>query len=137
MAGDSLTSSEYIKHHLTNLTFGKMPDGSWGMAHDAAQAKAMGFWAIHVDTMFWSMALGFVFLYLFKRVADSVTTGIPGGMQNFAEWIVEFIDTSVRGSFSARNDMVAPLALTTSPRQLRSSRLKCRRCSRPLKADSL
>ena len=112
MAGDTLTSSEYIKHHLTNLTFGKMPDGTWGMAHDAAEAKAMGFWAIHVDTMFWSILLGVAFLYMFKKAADQVTTGVPGTLQNFCEWIVEFIDTSVRGSFTAKNDLVAPLALT-------------------------
>ena len=43
MAGDALTSSEYIRHHLTNLTFGKLPEGGWGFAHDAAEAKAMGF----------------------------------------------------------------------------------------------
>ena len=112
MAGDTLTSSEYIKHHLTNLTFGKLPDGSWGVAHDAAEAKAMGFWAIHLDTMFWSIVLGVLFLYLFKKAADRATSGIPGGLQNFCEWIVEFIDESVRGSFSAKNDLVAPLALT-------------------------
>ncbi len=112
MAGDTLTSSEYIKHHLTNLTFGKLPDGGWGVAHDAAEAKAMGFWAIHVDTMFWSIVLGVFFLYLFKKAADRATSGIPGGLQNFCEWIVEFIDESVRGSFSAKNDLVAPLALT-------------------------
>ena len=33
-------------------------------------------------------------------------------MQNFVEWLVVFIDESVRGSFSARNSLVAPLALT-------------------------
>jgi F-type H+-transporting ATPase subunit a len=112
MAADTLTSSEYIKHHLTNLTYGQLPDGSWGFAHDMAQAKEMGFWSINVDTMFWSILLGVLFLYFFKKVADSVTTGIPGGMQNFAEWIVEFIDDNVRGSFTGRNAMVAPLALT-------------------------
>ncbi len=112
MSSETLTSSEYIRHHLTNLTFGKLPDGTWGMAHDAAEAKAMGFSAIHLDTMFWSILLGVIFLYLFKKVADQVTSETPGGMQNFVEWIVEFIDESVRGSFSSRNDMVAPLALT-------------------------
>ena len=112
MAGDTLTSSGYIKHHLTNLTFGKLPDGGWGMAHDAAEAKAMGFWAIHVDTMFWSIALGVLFLYFFSKSAKSATSGVPDGVQNFVEWIVDFIDTSVRGSFSARNSLVAPLALT-------------------------
>ncbi len=111
MAADTLTSSEYIKHHLTNLTFGEI-DGTWRLAHDAAEAKAMGFWAIHVDTMFWSIGLGILFLYLFKKAGESATSGVPAGLQNFAEWIVEFIDTSVRGSFSAKNALVAPLALT-------------------------
>jgi F-type H+-transporting ATPase subunit a len=111
MASETLTSGEYIKHHLTNLTFGEI-DGVWKFAHDAAEAKAMGFWAIHVDTMFWSIVLGVLFLYLFKKAGENATTGVPAGLQNFAEWIVEFIDTSVRGSFSARNSLVAPLALT-------------------------
>jgi F-type H+-transporting ATPase subunit a len=112
MAGDTLTSSEYIKHHLTNLTFGQHPDGSWGVAHSAAEAKEMGFWAIHLDTMFWSILLGVAFLYMFKKAADQVTSGVPGMLQNFCEWIVEFIDSSVRGSFTAKNNLVAPLALT-------------------------
>ena len=89
-----------------------MPDGTWGFAHSAAEAKAMGFNAIHVDSMLWSILLGVLFLYLFKKAADRVTSDIPGGLQNFVEWIVEFIDESVRGSFSSRNNMVAPLALT-------------------------
>lgn len=112
MSAETLTSSEYIKHHLTNLTFGVVEDGHLGMAHTAAEAKAMGFWAIHLDTMFWSILLGCLFLYFFKKAADAATAGVPGGLQNFCEWIVEFIDESVRGSFTARNDMVAPLALT-------------------------
>jgi F-type H+-transporting ATPase subunit a len=112
MAGDALTSGEYIKHHLTNLTFGQHPDGSWGMAHSAADAKEMGFWAIHVDTMFWSIGLGILFLYFFTKAAKQATAGVPNGLQNFVEWIVDFIDESVRGSFSARNSLVAPLALT-------------------------
>jgi F-type H+-transporting ATPase subunit a len=112
MAGDALTSSEYIKHHLTNLTFGQHPDGSWGIAHSAVEAKEMGFWAIHLDTMFWSLSLGALFLYFFAKSAKTATKGVPDGLQNFVEWIVEFIDTSVRGSFSAQNSLVAPLALT-------------------------
>jgi len=112
MASDTLTSSEYIRHHLTNLTFGELPDGSWSLAENAAEAKEMGFWAIHVDTMFWSILLGVLFLYMFRKVAISATTGVPGGLQNFCEWVVEFIDESVRGSFSSRNDLVAPLSLT-------------------------
>ena len=108
----ALTSSEYIKHHLTNLTFGQHPNGHWGMAHSAEEAKEMGFWAIHVDTMFWSILLGALFLIIFSRVANNVASGEPGKMQNFVEMIVDFIDENVRGSFTAKNDLVAPLALT-------------------------
>jgi F-type H+-transporting ATPase subunit a len=37
---------------------------------------------------------------------------VPGGLQNFVEWVVEFVEESVRGSFSGKNALVAPLALT-------------------------
>lgn len=113
MASDAaLTPAGYIKHHLTNLTFGKHPDGSWGIAHGAEEAKEMGFWAIHLDTMFWSIFVGAIFLIIFRRVARNVEAGVPGGMQNFVEWIVDFIDENVRGSFTGKNDLIAPLALT-------------------------
>lgn len=112
MSGETLTSSEYIRHHLQNLTFGRLSDGSWGIAHSAEQAKEMGFWAINLDTTIVSFVLGALFLFLFARAAQKASAGVPSGLQNFVEWIVEFIDTSVRGSFTARNDMVAPLALT-------------------------
>ncbi|MCU0841277.1 MAG: F0F1 ATP synthase subunit A [Thiobacillaceae bacterium] len=112
MAGEAHTSAEYIKHHLQNLAYGQLPDGTWGIAHSAAEAKAMGFWAIHLDTLGISIVLGVLFLYFFRKAATQATAGVPGGLQNFVEWVVEFIDSSVRGSFSGRNPLVAPLALT-------------------------
>ncbi len=112
MSSEVLTSSEYIKHHLQNLTFGKLPDGTLGFAHGAEQAKEMGFWAINVDTMLMSFLLGALFLWVFSRVGKKMATGVPSGLQNAVEWAIEFIDSSVRGSFSAKNNMVAPLALT-------------------------
>ncbi|MDR3391452.1 MAG: F0F1 ATP synthase subunit A [Sulfuriferula sp.] len=112
MSTEALTSSEYIKHHLQNLTFGKLPGGDWGLAHSAEQAKEMGFWALNLDTLGMSIFLGLIFLLVFRSVAKTASAGIPTGVQNFVEWIVEFIDTSVRGSFSGKNPLVAPLALT-------------------------
>ena len=117
MSGEGQTAGEYIKHHLQNLTYGKFPQGhehagQWGFAHNAQEAKEMGFMAIHVDTMFWSILLGVLFLYLFRKVAKNATSDVPGGMQNFVEMIVEFVDSSVKGAFSGRNAMVAPMALT-------------------------
>ena len=55
MASASENPAEYIQHHLTNLTFGQHPNGSWGFAHTAEEAAAMCFNAIHVDSMFWSI----------------------------------------------------------------------------------
>ena len=111
-SSETVTSTEFIRHHLTNLTFGQHSDGSWGMAQTGAEASEMGFMAVHVDSLFWSFALGALFLWLFRKVAVSVTTQEPGMLQNFCEWIVEFIDENVRSSFSSKNDLVAPMALT-------------------------
>lgn len=112
MSAETQTSGQYITHHLQNLTYGKLPDGTWGLAQSAEQAKEMGFWAFHVDSIGMSVALGFLFLLFFRLAAKRATTGIPGGLQNFVEWIVEFIDSAVKGSFSGKNPMIAPLALT-------------------------
>ncbi|MGH8671214.1 MAG: F0F1 ATP synthase subunit A [Burkholderiales bacterium] len=106
------TSTEYIKHHLQNLTYGQLPDGSWGIAHSAEQAREMGFWAFHLDSLGFSIVLGVLFLFLFHRAAKSASVGVPGAAQNYVEWVVEVIDSSVRSSFAARNDVIAPLALT-------------------------
>ena len=109
---ESRTSGEYITHHLQNLTFGVHPEHGLSIAHGADEAAAMGFWAIHLDSMFWSIVLGILFVWLFKKAADRVTSGVPGPLQNFVETLVEFVDGSVRESFSGRSDVIAPLALT-------------------------
>ncbi len=106
------SSGEYIKHHLTNLTFGQKADGSWGIAHSAQDLQEMGFWSINLDTMGFSIALGVLFLWGFRRVAKKASTDVPSGWQNFVEMIIEFIDESVRGSYSGKSRLVAPLALT-------------------------
>lgn len=108
----TLTSSEYIQHHLTNLCYGRHPDGSWGFAHSAEEIQQMGFWAINVDSLAWSVLLGLIFLISFRRVAKKATSGVPSGFQNFVEFIVEIVDTNVKESFHGKSDLIAPLALT-------------------------
>ncbi|MBL6805363.1 MAG: F0F1 ATP synthase subunit A [Pseudomonadales bacterium] len=112
--GDVLYASgtEYVSHHLGFLTYGKV-DGHWGFAHTPEEAAQMGFWAINVDTMLISMILGVVFMAFYYLVSRKVTSGVPGGLQNFVEMIVEFVIESVDGAFHAKNKFVAPLALTT------------------------
>ncbi len=109
---NGLTSGEYIKHHLSNLTYGRHPDGHWGFAHSAAEAKEMGFWAIHVDSMVWSIGLGALFLIVFARIARKASTATPTGFHNFVEMLVEFVDNSVKQTFHGKNSLIAPLALT-------------------------
>ena len=112
MAGDTLTSSEYIKHHLTNLTYGQHPDGSWGLAHSAEEAKEMGFWAFHVDTLGFSIGLGALFIFLFSKAAKRATSGVPGGLQNFVEWILEFVEDNVKSSFTGKNSFIGAMGMT-------------------------
>ncbi|RFC31301.1 MAG: F-type H+-transporting ATPase subunit a [Candidatus Nitrotoga sp. MKT] len=111
MSTEGLTTSAYIKHHLQNLTC-SIQEGHFHCAHTAEEAKAMGFWAFNVDTLLVSLLLGLMFLFLFSRVAKHISADVPSGMQNFVEWVVEFIDSSVRGSFTGRSALVAPLALS-------------------------
>ena len=106
------TPVEYIQHHLSNLTFGKHPELGWILAEKSSQANEMGFLSIHVDTMLWSILTGVFFLFIFRKAAKSVTTGVPGGLQNFVEMCFEFVDDMVKQTFNGRNPVIAPLALT-------------------------
>jgi len=108
----TMDSGEYIKHHLTNLTFGNHPENGWGIANSSDEAAEMGFWAIHLDTMFFSIGLGALFLFLFYKVGQSATAGVPGKAQNAVEAIVGFVQDNVRGTHCEGNPIVAPLALT-------------------------
>jgi len=65
-----------------------------------------------LDTLGFSIGLGVLFLYIFRRAAKQATVDTPSGLQNFAEWVVEFIEDTVKGSFSGRNPLIAPLAFT-------------------------
>jgi F-type H+-transporting ATPase subunit a len=125
MAGSTQTISEYIVHHLTNLAYGKLPEGfvredgsvigeggAWVMAHGGDEAAAMGFNAIHIDSMLWSIGLGVIFCWLFRSVAKKAEAGVPSGMVNVLEMVVEFVDNTVRDTFHGHNKMIAPLALT-------------------------
>ena len=106
-----LTVQEYITHHLSFLTFGKI-DGSWTFAHTPEEAAEMGFWAINVDTFGWSLLLGAGFLWFFYRVGKTASVENPSGAQNFVEAVVEFVDSRVSETFKYKNELIGPLCLT-------------------------
>ena len=107
-----MTSSEYIAHHLTNLTYGKHPVNGWSFADSGQQVADMGFMSINVDSMVWSVGLGAFFIWLFSRVGRTATTGVPSGVQNFIEMIIEFVDDNVKSMFQHKSAVIAPMALT-------------------------
>jgi F-type H+-transporting ATPase subunit a len=93
-AGQELTPTGYISHHLTNLHIGE------------------GFWTFHVDTILMGWFTGLLGLGIFYLVARKATSGVPGRLQGFIELIVEFVDDTVKGVFPGSRRFLGPLALT-------------------------
>ncbi|CUR53376.1 ATP synthase subunit a [Serratia symbiotica] len=85
---------EYIIHHLTQLTVGT------------------GFLSINIDSMFFSIFLGILFLYIFRKIAISATSNVPGKLQTIIELIIIFINNNVHDIYYGKNKVIAPLALT-------------------------
>lgn len=92
--GEPLTSSQYILHHLTNLSVGE------------------GFWTFNIDTLVFSWILGILFLIVFRMAAVRATSGVPGGLQNFVEVMVDFVKQQVKDTYHGKSETVAPLALS-------------------------
>jgi len=100
------TSGDYIQHHLQNLQVCRVDD-AWVWNQCAGNPMA-----INVDSMFWSVLLGVVFVWMFRSVAKKSSSGKPGKFQAFVEIIVDFIDGSVKDSYHGKSKLIAPLALT-------------------------
>ena len=94
MSEAAQTPNEYISHHLVNLQHGE------------------GFWTYNVDSIFFSVTLGLLFVVSFFLAARKATAGVPGKFQLFVEVLIDFIDTQVRDSFHGTSKLIAPLALT-------------------------
>ena len=101
------TSGEYIQHHLQNLQVCKAESGEWIWNHCAGNPMA-----INVDSMFWSVFLGLVFILIFRGAAKKASAGKPGKMQALVEIVIDFIDSSVKDTFHGKSNLIAPLALT-------------------------
>ena len=97
-------SGEYVLHHLTNLKL--------DLSTMSIDAHAKGFWVLHLDSMIFSVLLGAIFYFIFRKAAKSATSGVPSGLQNFVEMLVDFVDTQVREIYPKADRLVAPLALT-------------------------
>jgi F-type H+-transporting ATPase subunit a len=96
-------TSGYILHHLTNLKL--------DLHTMKLDPEATGFWVLHVDSMFFSVVLAFIFLVMFRLAAGKATSGVPGKWQNFIEMCVEFVDSQVKDAYHHGARFVAPMAL--------------------------
>ncbi|HIE49128.1 MAG TPA: F0F1 ATP synthase subunit A [Gammaproteobacteria bacterium] len=130
MASKELNSTDFIQHHLQNLTFGECSDGKWRFAdghinlnkdHEAhaehkdytCDVKEMGFNAVHVDTMGMSLLLGGLFCLFFWRVAKNASVDKPSKVQNAVEYLFDFVKGVVNDNFQDKNNkLIGPLSLT-------------------------
>jgi F-type H+-transporting ATPase subunit a len=97
-------SGAYVLHHLTNLKL--------DLQTMTINPDATGFWVLHLDSIVFSVLLGLVFLFFFRRAAKHATDGTPSGLQNFVEMVLEFVQNQVKEVYPHANALVAPLALT-------------------------
>jgi F-type H+-transporting ATPase subunit a len=95
------TANEYIVHHLTFLS-------------NKEAGGIIDLHVIHWDSVFFSVLLAVLFGGSFWLAArkSRITTGVPTGFQAFVELLVDFVDNSVKESFSGTTKLIAPLALT-------------------------
>lgn len=95
----ALTATEYIKHHLTNLA-------------STHQGSIVDFSVINYDTLFFSIVIMAIGLWLLRKAAAQATAGVPGKFQCAVEMLVEFVDTQARTLIHGDRTFIAPLALT-------------------------
>ena len=89
-----LSTADYISHHLSFLKTGE------------------GFSGIHIDSLFFSIVSGIIFIYFFHKAAKKATNGVPRKWQCFVEMLVEWVNGVVKDNFHGPRNVVAPLALT-------------------------
>jgi len=103
----ALTSDQYIAHHLQNLQVCRTETGEWIWNQCAGNPMT-----INVDSMFWSILLGVIFVTLFSRAAKKSSSGKPSKFQAAVEIIVGFVDGCVKDTFHGKSRLIAPLGLT-------------------------
>lgn len=93
----------YIQHHLTNLCVGEC---------DPVTHQGVGFWALHLDTVFFSVLLGALMVFTAWKLSRNLNPDTPSGFQNFVESVVDFVNGQVRDTFPGHNPLIGPLAIT-------------------------
>ncbi|VFP79480.1 F0F1 ATP synthase subunit A [Candidatus Erwinia haradaeae] len=101
------TPKEYICHHLNHLQFNLHT-----FALVTPNDTPGNFWILNIDSIFFSIFLGCIFLTIFRVVAKSATSHIPNKLQTAVELIISFVDQNVRDIYHGKSKIIAPLSLT-------------------------
>ncbi len=103
MASAAPTASEYVIHHLTHFN-----------TTGHAQEAVVDWSVINIDSMFWSLSLGLLTVFILWLAARRATSGVPGRFQGFVELMVEMVVDQAKGIVHSAESrkFVAPLALT-------------------------
>jgi F-type H+-transporting ATPase subunit a len=103
MSTAGITPGQYIEHHLEHLTL--------NLKTFAIGDTSGGFWTLNLDTLVVSIVIG-IFVMTMLRLAAMRMTEVPGKLQNFAELLISYIDTTVHEIFHHKTTFVPALALT-------------------------
>lgn len=85
----------YIQHHLHPLQIGE------------------GFWTFNLDTLIVSILLVALLIVIAYKVGKRPDRDVPNNLQNFMEWIIEFVETQIHDTFMSRpSPFVGPIAMS-------------------------
>ncbi|MFP3029048.1 MAG: F0F1 ATP synthase subunit A [Arsenophonus sp.] len=107
-SGEVMTTRSYIGHHLNNLQLNLRTFKLVDPHHNNDPT----FWTLNIDSLFFSVILGIIFLCLFRRISINATSGIPDKLQTAIEMLIGFVDNTVRDMSHSKSNLIAPLALT-------------------------
>ncbi len=102
MAEGKQTTVEYIRHHLANNCLNL----------DGGKCEPGGFMQIHLDTIGISVLLGVLLVFVGLRATRHLSEGVPVGLQNFFESIIDFVQTQINDVYPKKNAWIGPIAIT-------------------------
>ena len=97
--GQAPTATEYIVHHLSHLSTAK-------------QKVIVDFSIVNFDTVFFSVLILGLTLWILRSAAKRATSGVPGKFQAFVEMLVELVEEQSKSIVHGDRTFIAPLALT-------------------------
>ncbi|HMI77136.1 MAG TPA: F0F1 ATP synthase subunit A [Buchnera sp. (in: enterobacteria)] len=98
----------YISHHLNHL---QMDLKTFNIINPE-KISLENFWVLNLDSIFFSILLGSIFLILFYTVSKNMTLYVPGKLQSVIELIFNFINANVQEIYGIKSKLIAPLSLT-------------------------